>query len=127
MAKRLLLGRLLLALTGVLVAWGLFTAGYYLAFTRAEKEKIALVRGDIKLMKYAVEEIRKNNSVRAIESLQGMAEVKEAYIKAAYQVLNDIMIFSFTVHPGQTIYLIFSDPRFFEKQTAAPPPAPAPR
>lgn len=109
------LRKLLLALMGILVGWWLFTAGYYLAFTRGEDEKIRLLTGNIKIKNFAVEELKKENSVGAIESLRGMAEVDEAYIKATHQVLDDATLFKLFTRPDMTISLISSREALLKK------------
>ena len=99
----------LLALLCALIGWWLFTAGYYYALTRAEKEKTVLLGDDIVVLKHVVEELKKKNSKRAVEVLQGMSEVKEAYIKATHQVLGKLNIFSFALRPVTTIDILFPE------------------
>lgn len=108
MAMAKTLRKLLLALMGILVGWWLFTAGYYLALTQGENEKIRLVTGNIKLKNFAVEQLKKENSVKVIESLRGMVEVDEAYVKATHQVLDDLTLFKLFTRPDMTISLISS-------------------
>jgi len=109
MTRKYWLYSFLFALICTLFGWWLFTAGYYYALTRAEKEKIVLLSDDTVVLKHVVEELKKKNSKKAIEILQGMTEVKGAYIKATHQVLDELTIFSFALRPGTTIDIFFSE------------------
>lgn len=95
--------RWLFALMGVLVAWWLFTLGYYLENTQTNKLSIASLTSEIKFKKYLVNELRKGNTESVIEKLQDMAELNEAQIKMDRQALDELTVFSFAVHPYMTI------------------------
>lgn len=104
----------LFALICGLFGWWLFTAGYYFSLTRAEKEKAVLLSDDVVVLKYAAEELKKNNSKRAIEILQGMTEVKGTYIRATHKTLGELSIVSLALHPITTIDILFSeDPKSY--------------
>jgi hypothetical protein len=99
----------LFALMCMILGWWLFNAGYYFALTRAEKEKTVLLSDDIVVLKYVAEELKKKDSKRAIDILQGMIEVKGAYIRAAQQTLGELNIVNFALRPGTTIDIVFSE------------------
>lgn len=94
----------------VLISWLAFTVGYYFAFTRAEMQTVALMSGDVRTMKFTVEQIKSGNTTKAIDVLQGMADVKEASIETTYVVLHKMPAYYFSVHPVETLGILLSEP-----------------
>lgn len=109
MTRKYWLYSFLFSLICTLFGWWLFTAGYYYAMTRAEKEKTVLLSDDIVVLKHVVDELKRKNSKGAVEILQGMTEVKGTYINATHQVLGELNVFSFALRPSTTIRILFSE------------------
>ena len=92
----------------VVLGWTFFIAGYYMASTQVERDKIELVRGDIKFMKHIAAELEDSNSAVASNKLQDMLKFKEFYLETTYRALDEFTFFNFAFHPLSTIQLIAS-------------------
>ncbi|MDH4134642.1 MAG: hypothetical protein OEV31_07615 [Gammaproteobacteria bacterium] len=119
MLRKIQLGRTLFFLFCAFAIWCIFCTGYYFAFLRAEQEKLALVTGDIRLMKYVADELRRNNTSKALQTLEGMVEVKGIYAQVTNQLLNDLTIFDFAAQPAAVFQRTHSPPnKTFSEQDA---------
>jgi len=94
----------------VLISWLAFAVGYYFAFTRAEMQTAALMSGDVRTVKFIVEQMRSGNTTEAIDVLQDMAKLKEASVKITDVALHKTDVFYFAFHPVETLGILLSEP-----------------